>query len=444
MPDGTVKSGKRCERHNRKTAKASGRTSPEDKQEEDPMSVYIGIDWSERKHDVVFMNEAGAQIAYMCISHSLEGFVTFDRQRAKLGLAVQDCVIGIETAQSLFVDYLVGQNYSAVYVLAPNQVRANQGRFRQSGAKDDPEDARLIAEILRTDRGRLRRWQADSLLTRQMRLQVRWILSLTQQVVRLSNQLRAVLLRYYPAALEVFRGGLKAQIALAFILAYPDPEHAQALSKAEFIAFGKANHYPKHDNLPNCYLRLQASYAPTPSDVTLLYRAQAQQLAHLLLETIHTRLDNLAELQQRYRQHPNHAIFDSLPKAGELIGPALLAFFGDDRARFPDPASVQTLAGTAPVTERSGKRHFVHFRFACDKDWRYICQEWAMVLVGQDPSSIAAGYYKQVRSRCSSESHALRCVANRWLAVAWKLWQTNQTYDLQFHMNQRAERSKPR
>lgn len=408
------------------------------------MSVYIGIDWSEQKHDVVFLNEAGAQIAYLCIPHTLEGFILLDRQRAKLGLALEECVIGIETAHNLFVDYLLNQNYPAVYVLPPNQVRANQGRFRQSGAKDDPADARLIAEILRTDRGRLQAWQPDHFLTRQMRVQVRWILELERQIVRLSNELRAVLLRYYPAALEVFSSGLTSQIAPEFVLAYPDPDSAQALSLAEFITFAKAHRYPNHHRLGACYERLQASYPPTPPDVSLLYRQQAQQLAHLLLETTHTRVRNLAQLQSLYRQHPNHAVFASLPKAGEIIGPALLAFFGDDRGRFPDPASVQSLAGTAPVTERSGKHRFVHYRFACDKDWRYICQEWARALIGRDPSPIALAYYHQIRPRCQSESHALRCLANRWLAVAWKLWQTGQCYDVQYHLKQRAERSQPR
>lgn len=408
------------------------------------MSVYIGIDWSEQKHDVVFLNEAGAEIAYVCLPHKLEGFVQLDRQREKLGLAVAECVIGIETSYNLFVDYLLNQNYPAVYVLPPNQVRANQGRFRQSGAKDDPADARLIAEILRTDRGRLRPWQPDDFLTRQIRVQVRWILELGRQVVRLSNELRSVLLRYYPAALEVFSSGLTSQIAPEFLLAYPDPVRAGALSLAEFTAFAKTHRYPQPERLGGCYARLQANYPPTPPEVTLLYRSQAQQLAHFLLETTRTRVQNLSDLQRLYRQHPNHAVFASLPKVGEVIGPALLAFFGDDRQRFPDPGSVQSLAGTAPVTERSGKHRFVHYRFACDKDWRYICQEWAALLVGRDPSPIALAYYHQIRPRCQSESHALRCLANRWLAIAWKLWQSGQCYDEQFHLKQRADRSRPR
>jgi transposase len=408
------------------------------------MKVYIGIDWSQEKHDIVLMNEAGAQIAYLCIPNKLEGFMQFDAQRAKLGLKVSECVIGIETAHSLLVDYLVEKEYPLVYVLPPNQVRANQGRFRQSGARDDPADARLIAEILRTDRGRLRQWNPDRLLTRQIRAQVRWILELQNQIVRLSNQLEALLRRYYPAALQVFRTGLSSQITPEFILAYPDPYIAKDLSLNEFKTFAKQHNYPNPRNLAACFQRLQDNPPSASPDVVALYRPQAQQLAHLLLETTRTRLMNLTELRKRYLQHPMHSIFDSLPGCGDLIGPALLAFFGDDPDRFPDAQSAQALAGTAPITERSGKLRFVRFRFACDKDWRYICQEWARVLIQHELSPIASAYYEQIRPHAHSRAHADRCLANRWLAVAWKCWHSGLPYDPAYHLSQRAERSKPR
>jgi transposase len=408
------------------------------------MKVYIGIDWSQDKHDIVVLNEAGAQLAYLCIPNKLEGFMQFDTQRAKLGLKPNACVIGIETSHSLLVDYLVEQNYPTLYVLPPNQVRANQGRFRQSGAKDDPADARLIAEILRTDRGRLRQWQADRLLTRQMRNQVRWILELQHQIVRLSNQLEALLRRYYPAALEIFRTGLTTQILPEFILAYADPYIAKELTLDAFKAFAKQHDYPNPKNLVACFQRLQDNPPLANPDLVILYQVQAQQLAHLLLETTRTRIKNQIELRQRYLQHPKHAIFDTLPGCGDLIGPALLAFFGDDPDRFPDAQSAQSMAGTAPVTERSGKSRFVRFRFACDKDWRYICQEWAHILIQHELSPIATAYYHQIRPHCHSTAHAERCLANRWLAIAWKCWQSGRPYDPAYHLAQRAERSKPR
>jgi len=177
------------------------------------MQVYIGIDWREEKHDVIFMNKAGADLVSLTIPHSLDGFVQLDTARQEMGLAPEDCLIGLETAHNLLIDYLWSQDYSQVYVLPPNQVKSNRGRFRQSQAKDDPTDARLIADILRTDRGRLQPWHPDQLLTRQIRAKVSLILHLSQQTTRMSNRLCAVLLRYYPAALQVFTGALKTLIA---------------------------------------------------------------------------------------------------------------------------------------------------------------------------------------------------------------------------------------
>jgi len=408
------------------------------------MQVYIGIDWSEEKHDIVFMNQAGADLAKLCIAHKLEGFVQFDAQRRKLGLLTQDCVVGVETAHSLLVDYLWDQGYQNLYVLPPNQVHDNQGRFRQSGAKDDPADARLIADILRTDRGRLHVWRPDSLLIRQLRAELSWVLQLTSEITRLSNRLRAVLLRYYPAALHVFSAGLTTQIAPEFILAYPNPQAARQLSWEAFLAFAKQHRYPGTNRLTQCFTRLNADYPESSSETVSIFQPQALQLASLLLDTTRARLEAMRRLQALYRQHPKHRVFDSLPGAGEIIAPALLAKFGDNRDRFPHPAVVQALAGTCPVTERSGKHKTVRFRYACDKEWRHICQEWATALVHRAKSPIAQSYYERIRPHCHSDEHAYRCVAHRWLTVAWKLWHTDQVYDEAYHFQQRQLRSKPR
>ena len=76
-----------------------------------------------------------------------------------------------------------------------------------------------------------------------------------------------------------------------------------------------------------------------------------------------------------FSQHPDHEIFASLPGAGQLLAPSLLAKFCDDRERFPEPSSVQALAGTCPVTDASGKRRVVKFRRSCDSEFRHIAQQ---------------------------------------------------------------------
>ena len=173
-----------------------------------------------------------------------------------------------------------------------------------------------------------------------------------------------------------------------------------------------------------------------------MYQPEAVILAKVLLDIVQAKQQLLTELQTLFAQHPDRDIFTALPGAGKLLAPALLAKFGDDRGRFPTAASVQALAGTCPVTDQSGKRRIVKFRKGCDREFRWIVQQWAMNSL--KTSVWANGYWQQVRPRCGSDNHAYRCLGNRWLAIVWKLWQTHQTYDETYHLKQLALRRKPR
>lgn len=405
------------------------------------MRVYIGIDWSQDKHDVCFVNEAGAAIARVVLAHSPEGFARLETHRQQLGVSPAECVVGIETAHNLIIDYLWGHGYPQVYVIAPSQVNGTRSRYGQSGARSDPGDAFVLADMLRTDRGRLQVWHPDHVLTRQLRSRVSWMMHLTRQVVRLSNRLRAVLWRYYPAALVVF-GGLEAQIALEFVRLYPTPQAAEELTLAEFKAFAQRQRYTHPRQLPACFARLQTPQPEADRDTVLVFKDEAVELATLLLAVVRAKQAALRDLQHLFRQHPDAPLFASLPGVGDFLAPALLAKFGDDRQRFASAASVQALAGTCPVTDRSGKRRVIRFRKACDREFRTITQMWAKASLSD--SAWASAYWQQVYARGRSKSHAYRCLANRWLAILWKLWQTRQPYDEAYHLRQRAARSQPR
>src|SRR5260370_18427888 len=168
------------------------------------MPVHIGIDWSQTKHDVCYLNEAGAPIARQVVAHSPEGFQKLDAQRQLLGLAASECLVGIETAHNLLIDFLWGHGYQQVFVIPPNVVNSTRGRYRQSGARNDQSDAFVLADVLRTDRARLQPWQPDHVLTRKIRSRVTLLSHLTLHGIQLSNHLRPGLWRYYPAALTFF------------------------------------------------------------------------------------------------------------------------------------------------------------------------------------------------------------------------------------------------
>jgi transposase len=405
------------------------------------MKVYLGIDWSERKHDVCMINECGEVLQQLVIAHTPEGFLELDTARRKMGIEARECVVGLETAHNLLVDYLWDQGYEQVYVLPPNAVKSAQGRYRQSGAKSDASDARLIADMLRTDQGRYTAWVADLALTRQMRAKVSLVIFLTHSMVRTENRLRAVLLRYYPAALEVF-SSLDAPITLAFIQEYALPQAAAQLTFEQFKGFLKQHRHHQPKKWAGSYARLQHPQPQADPAILAVYSSEARLLAHLLDELVHAKARALQELEQVYLQHPDHEIYNSLPGIGPFLGPALLSKFGDDRHRFPSPDVVQAIAGTCPVTLASGKKTVALFRRACDHEFRYITQQWAKQTIHLSPWAHA--YYANIRPHCHSDNDAYRRLANRWLEIVWKLWTDRQPYNETKHLKQKALRSLPR
>ncbi len=405
------------------------------------MTVYIGIDWSEQKHDLCFLNEVGEVQQTLKIAHTPQGFLEMDKARERLGVKVEECVIGIETAHNILIDFLIEQGYPQLYVLPPNAVKSAQGRYRQSGAKSDPQDARLIADILRTDRHKYHAWVPDQPLTRQIRATISLIDYLSGEIWQVGNRLRAVLVRYYPTALEIF-STLDSQISLAWILQYPTPAAGQALSYADFQRFLHAHHHTRTKHWAACYARLQKMQVQAANEIVQGYAQEATLLAQLMLQMVQAKIRLLNGLHQPYQQHPDCAIYQSLPGAGAYLEPGLLAMLGDDRQRFPTAAALQALAGTCPATKQSGKFRIVTFRHACDHAFRQIVQQWAKASI--DHSPWANSYYEAVRPHCSSENEAYRKLANRWLEVLWRLWQDRQPYDEQKHLSAHARRSQPK
>lgn len=404
--------------------------------------IFIGIDWSQTKHDIGYMDDSGRRAFHQVIAHSQIGFQKFHEQCEKLGLEQDECQIGIETSYNLLVDELWSYGYSNIYVIPPSVVKSSRGRFGNSGARNDKSDAFMLADLVRTDRRRLHPWKPDTLLTRQMRVKVRALYQLTHQITAATNQLRAVLQRYYPGVLQIF-GDLTAQTALAFIQEYPTPASAAQLSQEEFYQFLCRQRYSHRRRLAPRLSELRNPSLKTRPDTVAIYQEQAQLQAQLLLQMVKAKLKTQRELTVLFKSHPDADIFTSLPGTGALLAPALLVKFGDHRDRFPTAASVQALAGTCPVTDSSGQRHRVYFRRGCDREFRHYAQQWAIASSARHRSQFADAYQPELLNRGFSKHHVYRCLANRWLAIAWRLWQDRIVYDEAYHMQQRLRRFRP-
>ena len=53
------------------------------------MKLYIGIDWSQSKHDVCFLNPSGVVQLHFVIEHTQTGFWKLEHMRQQMGVALE-------------------------------------------------------------------------------------------------------------------------------------------------------------------------------------------------------------------------------------------------------------------------------------------------------------------------------------------------------------------
>ena len=401
--------------------------------------IYIGIDWSETKHDVCILNQHGAILQEFVIEQTPAGCILLAQQIEQYQTEPALCFIAIETNYHLLLDFLLSRKYT-IFILPPNMVASSRGRFGSSGRRNDRSDAHLIADICRTDQQRLTPWQRDGRQINQMKAILRLIDDLTQSTTRYSNRLRSILLRAYPVAQGLFHD-LTTQIALRFLITYPTQTQAQSLSLAAFSSFCRQHRYSHPNRIAKRYAHLHQEMTVPEQAVQQAEQTSIGGLATCLLTFVQQKRQAIKQVQMLFVAHPDQAIFASIPGAGELLAPKLLVMFGPHRSRYPRPANIQALAGTCPITVQSGKKKVVRFRRGCNYEFRHTAHSLAVTSVAQ--SAWAATYFQQARARGLSRSQAYRCLANRWLAIIWTLWQRNETYNETYHLQQVQRHRRP-
>jgi transposase len=132
------------------------------------------------------------------------------------------------------------------------------------------------------------------------------------------------------------------------------------------------------------------------------------------------------------RLQPDYALFDSLPGAGEVMVPRLIAAFGTKRERFSSANQVQSFSGIAPVKEASGRSEWIHMRWACPKFLRQTFHEWAGHSIPH--SEWARAYYYQQLAKGNGHHAAVRSLAAKWIRIVYRCWVNRTPYDEQIYL----------
>src|SRR4051812_15936837 len=159
--------------------------------------VFAGHDWAETHHDVHAMNAAGDHLAHARLSAGVEGVADFHDLVAALTDDATEVIIATETDRGLFVGALVASGYGVIAV-NPRATSRYRERYSVSGAKSDPGDAFVLADLARTAAHKHRRVAGDSELAEAIKTVARAHQSLIWARRRHTNQVRALFVEFYP------------------------------------------------------------------------------------------------------------------------------------------------------------------------------------------------------------------------------------------------------
>ncbi|MBW0014860.1 transposase, partial [Mycobacterium sp.] len=289
-------------------------------------------------------------------------------------------------------------------------------RHHVSGAKSDSSDAKLLADLVRTDRHNHRRLAGDSAAAEAIKVLARAHQSLIWARTRHANTLRSALREYYPAVLQAFES-LTDRDALAILGRAPTPEQGRRLSESKIAAALK--NAGRQRNIEararQIQIALRSEQLAAPAAVAAAFGATTTATVNIIIELNHQISALEAELATHFETHPDADIYLSLPGLGVILGARVLGEFGDDPNRYTDAKCRKNYAGTSPLTVASGKKRAVLARHIRNRRLYDAINQWAFCALST--SQGARLFYDQHHAAGNTHHQALRALGNRLVGV---------------------------
>jgi transposase len=346
--------------------------------------------------------------------------------------------VALEQSRGAVVFALTKYRHLYLYPVHP----ATLAHFRQamvpSGAKNDPGDTGLLLELLVHHRARLRRLQPDTEETRELQFLVEVRRKLVDDKTRFTNRLTAQLKLYYPQILRWFYK-LSSPVTCDFLSRWPTLEAAQKAAPRSLRAFFRRHNCQDEERrLKEIRQAVPATHDRAVIQSSVLMVQAAVRVIQNLKEDITRCEERIAQLT---KSHPDFAVFDSLPGAGEALVPRLIAALGTQRERFQSAAEIQAYTGIAPVVRQSGNTRFTHCRQAYPHFLRQTFHEWAAHSIMK--SEWAKAYYDQQLRRGKKHHAAVRALAFKWIRILFRCWRDALPYDEVRHQAALKKRCSP-
>jgi transposase len=391
-----------------------------------PYDLVIGLDRSDKKADLCLIDTRSLQRLPAAIDTSpqalWEWLLLLRQQYPQARVAL--C---LEQPAGHLIGFLQTYEWITLYPINPITLQKFRETFVTSRAKDDAKDAQYQAELLLAHHDKLKAWSPEDDPTRAVQQLVFHRRAVVDERTALTNRLQALLKQYFPQALLLCGDDLWRPLATRFLLKWPSLQATQKAKPATLKAFYYLNGSRSQSLLEQRLALVQKAVPATDQTAVIesfVLRVQliACQL-QLLQQTIAT-FDR--QIAQAYEHHDDYPIFASLPGAGPVLGPRLLASLGSQRDRYPANTNLQCYTGVAPVTKKSGGSCRVHRRYLCPKFNRQSFHEYAKESILW--SRWAAAYYLQQRTKGCPHHTAVRALAFKWQRIIWRCWQDRTPY----------------
>jgi hypothetical protein len=308
--------------------------------------IFVGVDWAEDHHDVCVMDEAGEVLGKRRVAHSVEGLAELHELVGAHAEEPEKVAVGIEVDRGLMVTALLGAGY-LVYAVNPMASSRYRDRHATSGAKSDTGDAKVLADLVRTDRHNHREVAGDSELVEGIKILARAHQNAIWGRQRQINALRSSLREYYPGALAAFGTGLSNNDAISVLSIAPTPATGRQLSRSKIASAlrrgGRSRNIDK--KAEEIQAALRSDYLEAPRGIAEAHGSAARS-SLALIEAYTAQIATLEiSLADHFEQHPDAKVVLSLPGLGTVLGARVLGEFGDDRTRYvPTPSLAKITA----------------------------------------------------------------------------------------------------
>lgn len=389
-------------------------------------AALIGIDWSDKKHDLCLIDSMTDKREASLLPHSPQAIAEW-ASALRARYQGQQVAVCLEQSRGPLIYALLKYDFITLFPVNPRTLARFREAFSPSRHKDDPPDAAYLAELLLHHRERLRAWQPDSEQTRALRLLVEHRRKVVGDRTRLSNRMTSLLKCYFPQVLEWFPD-IRTEMVCDFLLRCPSLEALKRVRRETLLQFFRHHNSVRPATLERRINSIKEARSLTTDGAVL---CSSILMIKALCTQMKATLSAIEEFDQQIgalcTAHQDYKLFQSLPGAGTIYASRLTAALGSDRSRWQSADELACLVGVAPVMERSGQSCWVRWRYFCPKFLRQSFHEYAGESIRH--SFWARAYYEQQRAKGKSHHAAVRALAFKWVRIIFRCWQTRTAYD---------------